>query len=364
MKIVFYCGHPAHFHLLYNSYKELKKFNHEVSFVIKKKDVLEVLLTKYSIKYHSISNRESLGNFNKKIDAVLRLISFFWFLKNKKIDLLVGTSWENAQITRFFKIPSICLNEDDAKVVPLFARTAYKYSSCILTPIVCDNGSYNSSSIKYHSYHELAYLHPNHFAPSRSIVNKYFSTEKKSYAIIRFAKLTAHHDIGVRGLDKILTLRIIDLLSPQMQVFITSEKELEPIFEPYRINIDPIDIHHLMAYAELYIGDSQTMAAEAGVLGVPFIRFNDFVGKIGYLNELEEKYQLGFGITPSKPEILIKKIEELLQMSNRKKIFQERRKKMLEDKIELSVFLTWFIGEYPLSKDIMEKNPAHQFKYK
>ena len=42
-----------------------------------------------------------------------------------------------------------------------------------------------------------------------------------------------------------------------------------------------------MAFASLYIGDSQTMAAEAGVLGVPFVRFNDFVGRIGYLRELE-----------------------------------------------------------------------------
>lgn len=55
-------------------------------------------------------------------------------------------------------------------------------------------------------------------------------------------------------------------------------------------------MHHVMAFASLYIGDSQTMAAEAGVLGVPFVRFNDFVGSIGYLRELEDKYELGYGI--------------------------------------------------------------------
>ena len=48
--------------------------------------------------------------------------------------------------------------------------------------------------------------------------------------------------------------------------------------------IDPSDMHQVMAHASLYIGDSQTMAAEAGVLGVPFIRCNDFVGRIGYLD--------------------------------------------------------------------------------
>lgn len=51
-----------------------------------------------------------------------------------------------------------------------------------------------------------------------------------------------------------------------------------------------------VAFASLYIGDSQTMAAEAGVLGVPFVRFNDFVGRIGSLRELEDVYELGYGI--------------------------------------------------------------------
>lgn len=54
-----------------------------------------------------------------------------------------------------------------------------------------------------------------------------------------------------------------------------------------------------MVFASLYIGDSQTMSAEAGVLGVPFVRFNDFVGRIGYLRELEDVYELGYGIHAS-----------------------------------------------------------------
>ena len=58
-------------------------------------------------------------------------------------------------------------------------------------------------------------------------------------------------------------------------------------------------MHHVMAFASLYIGDSQTMAAEAGVLGVPFVRFNDFVGRIGSLRELEDVYRLGFGVHAS-----------------------------------------------------------------
>jgi predicted glycosyltransferase len=123
-------------------------------------------------------------------------------------------------------------------------------------------------------------------------------------------------------------------------------------------------MHHVMAFAQLYIGDSQTMAAEAGVLGTPFIRFNDFVGKIGYLEELENKYQLGYGIKTEEVNKLYYKINELLKMENCKEIFQERRQKMLSEKIDYASFLTWFIETYPASAKTMKENPDYQYNFK
>ena len=35
------------------------------------------------------------------------------------------------------------------------------------------------------------------------------------------------------------------------------------------IKIDPNDMHHILSYAHIFIGDSQTMAAEAAILGTP-----------------------------------------------------------------------------------------------
>ena len=119
-------------------------------------------------------------------------------------------------------------------------------------------------------------------------------------------------------------------------------------------------MHDVMAYASLYIGDSQTMAAEAGVLGVPFVRFNDFVGRIGYLRELEDKYELGYGIKASAEgsiERLCQKVEVLaaMPMDQRKKLFAARREKMLSEKIDCAKFLTWFIENYPQSQDETKK---------
>ena len=150
---------------------------------------------------------------------------------------------------------------------------------------------------------------------------------------------------------------------------------LEPQFEKYRIRINPLDMHHVMAFASLYIGDSQTMAAEAGVLGVPFVRFNDFVGRIGYLRELEDKYELGYGVhatvlsadsdirrndgtvQPSGVEELYKRVEQLVSMpsAERKATFAARRTKMLSDKIDCAKFLTYFIENYPQSAEATRK---------
>src|SRR4030095_5885822 len=139
-------------------------------------------------------------------------------------------------------------------------------------------------------YHELAYLHPAYFTPDRSRVESLM--QDRPYFLLRFVELTAHHDTGKRGIGTDLALEIIRRLSAHGSVYISSEKSLDPSLEPYRIRIPPEDMHHALHFAGLFIGDSQTMTAEAAVLGTPSLRFNDFVGRLAYLEELEHTWQL------------------------------------------------------------------------
>ena len=130
-----------------------------------------------------------------------------------------------------------------------------------------------------------------------------------------------------------------------------------------------------MVFASLYIGDSQTMSAEAGILGTPFVRFNDFVGRINYMAEMEDVYELGYGIhasalpadspirradgsaQPSGVEALYERVEQLVATpaEERKATFQSRREKMLAEKIDCAKFLTWFIENYPASAEETKK---------
>ena len=348
MKILIYLGHPAHFHNYKNTIAALKSNGHEVAVLIKKKDILEDLLKNAGIPYHNILEE---GRKDSRIGIIIGMLKRAWrldrFCRTFKPDILAGSSVENSFIGKLRHIPVINNGEDDASVVPNYAKLAYPWADVILCPSTCECGKWEKKAVKYEGYQELGYLHPDNFTPDRSVVEQYFPTDSP-YFLMRFSGLNAHHDVGIRGINADIAQNLVNILEPHGRVYITSERPLEPQFEKYRIAINPLDIHHVMAFADMYIGDSQTMAAESGVLGTPFVRFNDFVGRIGYLAELEDKYQLGFGIKPDNETSLYSAVESLVNMPDKKAVFEQRRQLMLSEKINFAEFLTDFIENYPI----------------
>lgn len=356
MKYLFYLGHPAHFHLFKNVINNLKNKEHEVKILIKKKDILEDLLHSSGWDYININPE---GRNDNKVSIAWNLLKrdfIFWNIARKfKPQLMIGTCAEISHAGFFLRIPSIVVNEDDDETIPLFSKIAYPLATNILAPVCCRVGKWESKKISYQGYHELAYLHPDNFIPDKSIAVKY-ADFSKPFFILRFAKLTAHHDAGARGINDEIAKSLIAALEKYGRVYISSERTILSSLEKYRIDINPAEIHHVMSFASLYIGDSQTMAAEAAVLGIPFIRYNDFIGKLSYLDELENKYLLGFGIKPGNEEQLIKKTEELLQTGNIHSIWKEKRKKMLSENVDVSKFFTLLFENYPISVEEWKKN--------
>jgi len=346
MRILFHLGHPAHFHLFKNTISSLKSKGYDCVILIKKKDVLQELLDETDYEYYNIlptGRKDSL--FAIGLGLIKQDFNILKFCLKNKVNILVGTSASISHVGILLNIPSLIVGEDDADVVPLLAKTSYPFATAIVTPDVCSNGRWEYKSIKYNGYHELAYLHPEHFTPDKSIAEKYIDGSKPYY-IIRFAKLSAHHDSGVKGINDELALKIVLFLKQFGNVYITSERVFSKKLDQYRLSVKANDIHHVMAFSDIFIGDSQTMSAEAGVLGVPFVRYNDFVGKIGYLNDLETKYNLGFGISTTNPELIIKTLENIVKMDNMKEVFIKRQRIMLSEKINVAKYLENLIINY------------------
>jgi predicted glycosyltransferase len=92
-------------------------------------------------------------------------------------------------------------------------------------------------------------------------------------------------------------------------------------------------LHQAVARADFVLGDSQTMTAEAAVLGVPAFRLNDFVGRISYLKELEG-YGLAFGFRPGEEDRALAAVQEVVRRPDRREVFAERRRRMLSERID------------------------------
>ena len=361
MNILMDINHPAHVHLLRNTYRMLVNDGYEVTVAVKDIPSAIGLLETYGIPYINLGKKnDAIGK--KGFDQLVYDWKIFQIVRKKKVDVGIGTSINIPHVSRFTKMKSIILDDDDDAVEPLFARFAHPFADTILSPV--DTPRKSRKTIGVHSYHELAYLHPNVLVPDSSVLEDVGMNEGEPFFILRFNAFKAHHDTGVVGLTIENKRRLVEYLKTKGRVFITTERNIDEEFKPYQLKISPEKAHSLMYYATMFVGDSQTMTSEAAVLGTPAIRCNTFVGRIHYLEEEEHKYGLTYGFLPDRAGEMFQKIVELLSMPNLKAEWQRRRQKMLSEKIDYSRFLTWFIENYPESDRIMRENPDRQWDFR
>lgn len=355
-RVLIYIGHPAQYHFFRNALSILKHDGHEIKILIKTKDVLEDLLKNDGWDY---TNIQTVPRKNTKLSilkaALSRTLTVCKIAQIFHADMLMGTDSSIAQAAWLLRKPSFTTLEDDVEIIKYLAKLTYPFTSHIVVPNVCRVGKWENKKIGYDGYMKLAYLHPKYFKANEDVVKQYGITDY--YIILRLAKLTAHHDKGIRGLNESLVSNIISSAQTHgVKVYISSEIQLNPIFEPYRLRINPKDIHHIMAFATMLISDSQSMSVESAMLGVPSLRFSDFAGQISVLEELEYKYQLTFGIPTSEPDKLIEKMNQLLDEKGLKNEFNDRHKKMLEDKIDVTEFIVKLVEQYPFSVKQIKSN--------
>ncbi|MCX6266803.1 MAG: DUF354 domain-containing protein [Bacteroidetes bacterium] len=349
MKVLFFLVHPAHFHLFKNVIKNLQTFQFDIHIVIRPKESLDQLCVEAGFDYIKVSEGiRKNSKISMAIDMVKRDNHAYHIIKKIKPNLMIGSSVEISHIGRALNIPSIITHEDDYDNMKFFSYSSFPFAAHILSPDGCRQGPWGKKTIHYSGYHELSYLHPNNFTPDTNI-KKILGCEE--YYLLRFSQFMAHHDFGASGISDKLAIQIIEMLTLSGTVFISSERVLPAELEKYRLTLPPSKIHDLLSFAKMFIGDSQSMAMEAAILGIPSVRFNKFADNysITVLDELEKKYKLAIGINISNPEKLLFTIKTLLQTCNISKIWLDRKNTMLKDKIDTCEYLTWFIKEYPKS---------------
>ena len=350
MNILIDIGHPGHVHLFRNTYFHLVSNGHRVWVTVKDALVIHQLLKKYNIPFIEIGKKKD-SLFGKAITQISYNFQVFKLVRKNKIEIGLGSSITIAHISKFTKMKSILFDDDDDDVQPLFVKYAHPFADTILSPNSLKGKRKSKRTVFYPGFHELAYLHPKRFTPNLEILKEIGLKEDDVFFVLRFNVFKAHHDVGVSGMSIEQKLELIKLLEPYGKIYITTEREIDPILKKYQLLVSPEKTHSLMYYSTMFLGDSQTMTSEAAVLGTPAIRMNSLVGRIAYLEEQELKYKLTYGFKPNQfPEMLLK-VDSLLKDKNLKKIWGNRKTNMLSDKIDVTSFFVWLVENYPKSKN-------------
>lgn len=362
MKILIEVRHPAHIHHFKFLIWELQKKGCEIKIIVSQKDVLIDLLKLLGFKYEIIGTNQS-GLLKKIFELFKQDLRVFKLCRLYKPDLVIGRPSQPILLSScLLNIKSIIFAEDDFKAVFFNGLLAYPFAKLVLTPMITDLGYFNRKKIGYSGYQKLAYLHPNFFKPDANVIKGFIDTNKPFF-LLRFAKLSAGHDLKATGITDKIGEKLIRLLEGHGNIYITSERRLGRAFDKYRLRIPPHLIHHTLYYAKLFIGDSQSMTMEAAILGTPALRFSNFAGELGVLEELELKYGLTYGFKANQFYEMALKIKELLKNRNLKEEWQKRREKMLSEKIDVTAFMVWFTENYPESAAIMKTRPSYQWKF-
>ncbi|NVO21360.1 MAG: DUF354 domain-containing protein [Bacteroidetes bacterium] len=360
MKILIDIGHPAHVHIFRNLASELGKDGHDVLFTCREKENVIALLKAYQLPYVTFGRP-----FKNKIGKILGLIIFNikmmrTLLKFRPGITLGHSSMYAAQMSWLLGIPHISV-EDTGNMEQIVLYRPF--TKAILVP-VSFHRDLGSKQIRYYGNHELAYLHPNRFTPDPDFFSKNKPHISKPFVILRFVAWNASHDTGQRGLSIKDKLFAVNEFSKHATVVISSEKELPPEFGKYLLHIPPEKIHNLISQASLLYGESATMASEAAILGTPAI-YLDNVGR-SYTREEEEQYGLVFNYTTSEQDFQasVSKGLELLKDLSSKEMWKKKSERMLDDKIDVTAFMKWFVEQWPKSYGIMKADPEYQKTFK
>jgi predicted glycosyltransferase len=356
MKILIDIGHPAHVHYFRNLIKLMQQNDHTFLISARDKEVSHILLEKYDIPYFNRGKgcKHLMGKLFYLIKA-----DFVLLLKSLKFNpdvLLSFASPYAAHVAKIIGKPHISLTDTDKARLAILSFAPF--TKTILTPMSFKK-DFREKHIRFKGFMELCYLHPDYYRPDERIPKELGIGSNEKYILFRFVSFNANHDIGQSGFDTESKIKIIQQFSRQYKIFISSESSLPESLKPYQLTISPEKIHDIMAFATLYIGEGATMASECAMLGTPAIYVNSLTA--GTIEE-QERYGLVYSFRNSSG--VMEKALELLKNPNLHDEFLVKRNKMMNDQINVTKFLVWFLENFPLSKKVMKENPDFQLKFK
>ncbi len=365
MRIVFTINTPAQAYFYKNIIKETHKHGHDVSILARDYGETRFLLSSFGLN-HYIYSSPPKSKFLKIINTLKDIIKYHQYIRKIKPDYIVGGGVVDGTVSKLTKTPCIGFNDGEPNVNFFYfiQMKLIKYlglASVIITPSNYQ-ANLGQKHIKINSFKELAYLHPEYYVPDDDILKTIGVKQGEEFVVIRLNAFDSVHDVGYKSMTNTNLVDLISELEKKVKVFISTEKSLPDNFDKYILNIPKNKIHDVLYYAKLLITQTGTMATEAAILGTPTIVVHPKSRVYGYFVEMHDSYHMNYLFKQYEPQI--KQIAlNIANQTNIKCKYKEKSLKIINDKINMTEFMVWFINNYPESYNIMKEKPETQFKF-
>lgn len=335
--------HPAHVHFFRHPIEIWRAAGHVVMVTSRLKEVATHLLDAMGVAHRTLSTQRTgmFGMLRELVERDWRLYRVTREFRPQVLTAIGGTFAAHAALLA--RRPSVVFY--DTENARLQNAITYPVASSVIVP-ACYHGWLPRRHERYAGYHELSYLHPQRFRPSRELaLANGLDPERPNY-ILRLVSWHANHDVGERHLDLDLVRAIAARLRHSGKLLISAEGDLPDDLARDRYRGAPEHLHHLMAFCAGYFGESATMASECAVLGVPAV-YAACTGR-GYTDDQAARYGLVRNEPRLQPEPMNAALDWLLGRHAAENA--AARERMLQDNIDVAAFVAQRVLHYAARK--------------
>lgn len=357
---------PAQVHFYKNIIKRLRNDGNNVHVLARGYGETLDLLNELQIPYYSFT-KAPVSKLGKALNLPLDVYRAYRYLKARNVTIVSGYGIINTLTSRLLGATDIVYNDSEPIAAPpsytMQVRIFKLLTNAIITPSSFRE-SLGRKQIKVDSFKEMAYLHPAYYKPNDNIYELLGINKSEPYTLLRFNAFDAVHDVGIKGFSRSDKIELVRELEKYGHVFISAEGAVPEEIRSRVLRIPKNRIHDVIYYAKLFVTDTQTMATEAALLGIPTIRCNSFVGPkdMGNFIELEKTYGLMFNYSDTRNAI--NKALELAAIEDLGAIWQQKKNRLMSDSVDINNFMAWFIENYPESFKLVKKDPATQYQFR
>lgn len=342
MRILVDLTHPGDVHFFRQAIEIWRERNHTVLVTARRKDLVVDLLQRLAIEHDDLGAARS-GLMGLSVELFARTFRLCRRVRRFRPDVMTSIAGVFiAQAGWLCRVPSVVFYDTENAI--LSNLLTYPFCTTVVTPR-CYAGPVPAGKHRtYPGYQELAYTHPQRFTPDPERLAAYGLARDEPFIFVRLVAWGAAHDTRDHGFTRVEDA--IRQLEPFGRVVISSEGPVPQVLAAYRLTGPPEHVHHLLAFARLYIGESATMASESATLGTPAI-FVSTTGR-GYTDEQERRYGLTYTFRDRRTaqRDAVAKAAEILSDHGSKESWRLKRERMLADSVDVTELVVTLVESH------------------